>query len=216
MKTDNQKLSEIMQESVYDTLTHICDKTYLVNAISSEMLVDAIGVSLEDVISTVSKYDRDELSGMAYDLIMTNSANAEILQSYGTIFYIDAAREYSINTDDYRKFDLLDRLMVVDMFVTGNGPLEVRDHYDSLSQIDIQEIVSKMDNSFLLSDDDTSMILSGLKGEFLFVNDGKELELEEKVKEQAVFFHKMIKDCVLKGKMIKKMLDSNASMKVTL
>lgn len=216
MNTESKTLSEIMHEGIYDTLNFVCEESFLIDAIAHDISIDNPDIALDAIKGSLSNQDKTELVSMAYDLIASNSANAEKFNSFASVFSIDSQSDYQIDTDDYRKYEQLDRLMLVDMFVTGNSPLEVRDYYDGLDDIDVIEIFSKLNNSHVLSDETTLMILNGLNGAFEFKADDDLIELEEKVKEQIEIFHKMIKDFVLKEKMIKKMLDSNRSVTVTL
>ncbi|EPP20748.1 hypothetical protein L910_1864 [Vibrio fluvialis PG41] len=55
-----------------------------------------------------------------------------------------------------------------------------------------------------------------IEGRFVFILDEEELEIEEKVKEQAKIFQKSLIDSILTKKSVEKLLDSNRAQVITL
>ncbi len=215
-----ENLQEYVMSEVYSTLYNTFSLDKLSKAIveswiqSGDISNDADREAYE---SELAKKDKDELVAICYELIFDNSANAEKI-SNGTFssFLIDTSGEYLVDIDDNRKFNLTDRLWVVDMFVTGNSPIEVRSFYEDNPVDDPTVIVESKSEKLTLSDGKTVMKYDPIDGKFVFIQDEEELEIEEKVKEQAKIFQKSLIDSILTKKSIEKLLDSNRAQVITL
>ncbi|EQM48732.1 hypothetical protein D051_0316 [Vibrio parahaemolyticus VPCR-2010] len=215
-----ESLQEFVMSEVYSTLYNTFSLDKLSKAIVESWIQSG---DIEDEAnrevyeSELAKKDKDELVTICYELIFDNSANAEkISNGIFSSFKIDSLGKYIVDIDDNRKFNLTDRLWVVDMFVTGNSPIEVRAFYEDNPIEDPAVIVESKNEKLTLSDGKTIMKYDPIEGKFVFIQDEEVLEIEEKVKEQAKIFQKSLIDSILTKKSMEKFLDSNRVQVITL
>ncbi|MDG3025181.1 hypothetical protein [Vibrio parahaemolyticus] len=215
-----ESLQEYVMSEVYSTLHNTFSLDKLSKAIVESWIQSgdiSDEANREAYESELAKKDKDELVTLCYDLIFDNSANAEKISSGSfSSLLIDSSGKYIVDIDDNRKFNLTDRLWVVDMFVTGNSPIEVRAFYEDNPVEDPSIIVESKSEKLTLSDGKTVMKYDPIEGRFVFILDEEELEIEEKVKEQAKIFQKSLIDSILTKKSVEKLLDSNRAQVITL